>query len=379
MKKVNAKLLIAGISSVALALIIILAITFLRNHRVADETARLAGEARSGPRVRTAKVKRSEPKRVLELTGEALPFATATLYAKITGYLSTIAVDKGDTVKKGAVLATIESPETDRNFDAAVVNAKNLQRIANRYLFLLKRKLVSPQEAQQAFTNAKVAAEQARQLRVLKDYERVAAPFDGQVTARFIDPGTLIQNAATPIVTVARTDRLRVYVYVDQRDAASVHPQLEAAVFLEERPDKRWPATITRTTGALDPRTRMLLTEIDFANKPARIVPGSFVKVSLAVDKPTYLEVPAAALLTRNDKQYAGVITDKSTVDLREIRVVRNTGDAVEVVSGLKEGETVGLDLGARIMPGQTVRPITAQAPASPTENRQPSARQHGR
>ena len=367
--KADKNLLGGGILFLVLTIIIVGAISLVRTRRVMFESQKLSTEAEAGTRIQTSKVKRSTAQRKLTLTGEALPYSTVTLYAKVSGYLAKVSVDKGDLVKRGQPLAQIESPETDQNYNAAVATALNQSRIANRYRILLSKKLVSQQEAEQAFSNARVSKAQMYQMKSLKEYEQITAPFDGTVTARYADPGALIQNAsgaqvgAMPVVTVSQVNFLRVYVYVDQKNASSIRSGIPATISLIENPEIQLPAQVARMAGALDPQTRMLLTEIDLDNQRARIVPGSLVKVSLQIQSPAYLEIPAAALVIRENKQFAGVITNDKTVDFREIKILENDGKFMKVEGELHEGEVVGLDLGNRVRPGAKVRTPASELP----------------
>src|SRR5262249_46655958 len=160
-------------------------------------------------RTTTAQMPTGNPS--VELIGEARPFAAVTLYAKVSGYLKSVSVDMGDRVKAGQVLAVIESPETDRAYSAAKEDFDNKQVKAQRIAKLLDKKFASPDEADQARTEAAVARERLAGLEEQRAYETLRAPFDGRVTARFADPGALVQNAASsqtsalPVVTVAQT------------------------------------------------------------------------------------------------------------------------------------------------------------------------------
>src|SRR5262249_54726336 len=147
-----------------------------------------------------------------------------------------------------------------------------------------------------------------------RGYRIIRAPFDGLVTARFADPGTLIQSAANgqsgavPIVTVSKSDRLRVYVYLDQSSAAFVHAGDLAEIRAPGRPGLTRKAPVARTAGQLAPRTRTMLTEIDVDDADGAIVPGSFVQVTLETRRPPSLEVPAEALVMRNEKPHVAVV-----------------------------------------------------------------------
>ncbi len=320
----------------------------------------------AGPRVQVATVDMSAPEQTLTLLGEARPFETVTLYAKVSGFLKDVRVDKGDSVDQGQLLARIESPETNQQYDAAEADAINKQAIAERYKPLLERKLVSQQEADQAFAEGRVAEANLASIGAIKGYQEMRAPFDGTVTARFADPGTLIQNAATgqsgaqPVFTVSQIERLRIYAYVDQKFAASIHNGLPVHVSLQERPDIQLDTKVTRFSGELDARTRMLLVEIDIDNRKHQFVAGSYVQVSMKVQSPSYLQVPVEALILKDAKNYIPVVTSSSTITYRAVTLANNDGQHVKVLTGLNLGEMVALNLGNSLDEGSRVQPILA-------------------
>ncbi|HVO32862.1 MAG TPA: efflux RND transporter periplasmic adaptor subunit, partial [Elusimicrobiota bacterium] len=285
--------------------------------------------------------------------------------------LENVRVDKGDAVEKGQLLAAIESPETNQDYDAADADARNKRAIAERYKPLLDQKLVSQQEADQAFADANVAEARLKSLGATKGYEEIRAPFAGTVTARYVDPGALVQNAQTsqtsaqPLFTVSQLGRLRVYVYVDQSSAIAIHPGLPVRITLDERPDVQLDGTVTRLSGELDPRTRLLLTEVDIDNRAHRLVAGSFVKVSMKVQEPSYLQVPSEALVLRQNQDFVPVVTSSQTVSYRPVRIADNDGEHVRLLSGVSEGELVALNLGNSIEDGSLVQPIPIPASSS--------------
>jgi membrane fusion protein (multidrug efflux system) len=326
-------------------------------------------EILAGPRVRTAKVQNAPTERLINVIGEAKPFASVTLYAKVSGYLKEVKVDKGDVVKKGQVLGIIESPETDKDYMASLADSNNKQSIAKRMKALLVKSLVSQQEAEQAISDAAVAKARLDSQAVQKNYEILRAPFDGTVTSRYADPGALVQNAtnsqasALPMVTVSQINRLRVYVYLDQRDAPFVEKGSPVEITAQENPNLKLQGTVARVSGELDARTRMLLTEIDLENKTNAIVAGSFVQVKLKLHTPPLLEMPVEAIVLRQDKSFAPVIKKDDTVTFREIKVLDNDGKKIRVLSGLSDGETVALNLGTSVIEGGKVRPLVEENP----------------
>ena len=251
------------------------------------ELQRRAAELAAGPRVRVAKVTRGIGEHDVALIGETRPYQSATLYAKVSGYLKAVLVDKGDVVEEGQILARIESPETDEAYLAAEADARNKRAIWKRMQLLFSKGLISEQEADQAQADAEVAGAKLRAQRTFKEYETLKAPYPGTITARYADPGALVQNAtnsetsALPVVMISQVDRLRVDLFLDQRDAPFVSKDDPVLITLAERPGFRLEGKVARLSRELDPRTKMQLTEVDIPNEKESLVAGSFVQVSL--------------------------------------------------------------------------------------------------
>jgi membrane fusion protein, multidrug efflux system len=358
------------------AILFLIIVLIWKKVSFAREQKRLEREVAAGPRVEVATVEKSAPERLLTLIGEARPYESVTLYAKVSGFLKHVRVDKGDRVTKGTLLATVESPESNEDYEAAVADAENKRAIADRYKPLLERKLVSQQEAEQSFSDAAVAEAKVRSLGAVKGYQEIRAPFDGMVTARFADPGALVQNAANsqtsaqPLFVVSQIEKLRIYVYVDQRDAAAIKRGLPVTIGLDERPEVKIGATVTRFSGELDARTRMLLAEVDVDNKNGQLVAGSFVKVSTKVQTPSYLQVPVEALILKEAKNYVPVISSSQTLHYQPVELADNDGEHVRVLQGLEQGEQVALSLGNSLPEGARVQPIQiAKAPTPQPAN----------
>lgn len=283
-----------GITVIMTVLVLVAAALVLllwtrRTASAAHESAARSTVLDDGSVVRATTVSQSSPIHQLTLLGEARPFATVTVYAKVSGYLQSIRVDVGDHVSAGQVIATIESPETDRALAGAKADYDNKEVTAARVAQLLAKKFVSPQEEDQARTEAAVGKERVAALAEQQRYETLRAPLTGTVTARFADPGALMQNAASsqtsalPVVTIAENERLRVLMYMDQADASSVKKGTRVDITLTEQPGVSIPGVVARVSGELDPKTRKMLTEIDVDNRNGVIVAGSLVQVRVDV------------------------------------------------------------------------------------------------
>jgi len=303
------------------------------------------------------------------------PFASANIFARASGYVAERYVDIGSPVTAGDKLATITAPELDHQIAQAEatlsqVQASLRQTEANRDLAqvtwnrdapLVQQGWVTKQQgdtdrlnlaAQQQAAEAAAATikSQQAQLRVLqqqKTYQQVVAPFDGVVTQRNIDVGSLVQADATTgtfMFTVTQSDVMRIQLYVPQDAAIGVKPGIGAATRVPELPGRTFDATVTRTADALDPTTRTLLTEIDVKNTDGVLSPGIYCTVELKVPRVTLsLIVPASAIVF-NENGLSVLVAENGVVHLHKITETRDLGTEVEVDGGVKPGDQVVLN-----------------------------------
>jgi len=357
-------LYIGGIVVVLAALMLIVGLWKANSDYLRVEGSERLKAMKAGYSVRTVRAKLASTTRSISLIGDARPFTNVVLYAKVGGFLKTINVDKGDRVTEGQVLAVIESPELDRQYDAALADAKDKQADAQRARGLYKTGAMSLQDAERLEAAAQVSQNTAESLKAQKAYEIISAPFTGAVTARFVDPGALIQNATTtqtsaqPIVSVAQIDKLRVYVYPDQSVASLIRDGDIAHVADPAWPDAKVTGSVTRNSRELDPKTRTLLVEIDIDNHENKILAGSSVQATIWVKTPECVQIPVEALLIRDDKNLVGVITPDNKISFRPITIYYSDGKALSLSSGVKEGELVAINVRNRISDGDKVDPI---------------------
>jgi len=327
-----------------------------------------SAEAERGPRVEVAAVEQGPNIRSVTLLGDVRPFAAVTLYAKVGGYLKTIAVDKGDRVQSGQVVAEIESAETDHQYASAVADLENKRRLAERAHALLARQFVSVEAAQTADTTVRMAESTVERLATMKSYEIVRAPFAGTIAARFVDPGALINNAESnqasnqPIVSLVDSSQLRVYSHLEQQDVPFIHVGDAAVVADAANPDRRVEAKVTRMAGELDPSTRTLLVEIDIDNSNGFLFAGSFVNVTLKIPTPSYPRVPASALVMRGADPYVVDVGADDRVRFRPIKIASTDGSVVNIAEGAAVGERVALNLPSTVPEEGRIQPVPAAA-----------------
>jgi RND family efflux transporter MFP subunit len=333
--------------------------------------------------VLTAQPKRGPGADDLILPGNVQAFFEAPIYARTNGYLKVWHTDIGTPVKKGQLLAEIDTPEVDQQLrqaqaDLATAEANyQLARTTNeRWKGLLATQSVSQQDADQRAGDAaaKLAARQSASANVARlqeteSFKRVIAPFDGVVTQRNTDVGALInagQNSGSPLFRVADTHRLRIYVSVPQPYAGSIHRGQSAGLVFADRPGKRYTATVANTANALEATSRTLQVELQIDNTSGELLPGSYGQVyfDVAGDDNT-LRIPVNAVLFRTAGLQVATLDREHRVHLKTITQGRDFGTEVEVLSGVDPGDTLVVNPPDSITDGMQVRIAPPQAPAA--------------
>jgi membrane fusion protein, multidrug efflux system len=335
-----------------------------REHRLAQQRAQLAGAASLGPRVLVSPLTHSPSSREVQIPANIHGYIETSIYAKTAGYLKSIRVDKGDRVRKGDVLAILESPELDKQVADARANYW-LQKVTDdRNQQLVRQQVI----AQQIADNSRATMLQARasfeQLLAMQSYEIITAPFDGMITARFVDPGALIPQAttpstgSTPVLAMATLQPLRVYANVPQDLSAFVRDGDPAILSVTNYPGRKFEGTVTRHPDALTPATRTMLVEVDLPNSDNALYPGMYAMMDLRVAASAGAPLVADdALVFRNGNAYVPVVRD-NRVHLAQVSLGFDNGRAVEITQGLSDDDVVALNLGQGIRDGEPVQPI---------------------
>ncbi len=328
-------------------------------------------------------VARPVPGKVAEevvLPGNVQAFTDAPIYARTSGYLKSWSVDIGGHVKKGQRLAVIASPEVEQQLQqaradlaTARANQKYAETQAARYQELLNENAVSKQDtdnfrAQASSTSNQVAAAEAnvRRLTQLTEFENVDAPFDGVVTARNVDIGTLIDaGAGRELFHMASDDTLRVYVNVPQVYARAAAPGVTAGLTVPEHPGRTFTGKIARTSNAIDPTFRTLLVEVDVDNRKHELFPGAYAQVHFklsSLGRPA-LVIPVPTLMFRSEGLRVAVARG-GQARLVPITIGRDDGKTVEVVSGLQPDDLVIQNPPDSLIDGEAVHVVVADAHA---------------
>lgn len=325
------------------------------------------------------------PDRDVVLPGNTLAYISAPIYARTSGYLKRWYFDIGAHVRQGQLLAEIETPELDAqlrqaraDLAAAQANTRLAAVTAKRADALDRLHWMSDQSRDNADSayKADIAIERSRQAQVarleqLQSFERVYAPFDGIITARNTDVGHLINAGAgapaAELFQMAMISTLRIYVSVPEVDSRAIRIGEAAGVTLSEFPGRTFHGTVARTSNAIDPASRTLLVEVDVDNRDGLLLPGAYTNVHFALPAAAgSVTVPANALLFRSEGLRVAVVRG-GKAELVPIRVGRDYGDRVEVISGVTSADTVIANPSDSLVSGTAVRidKAVAGGPAS--------------
>jgi RND family efflux transporter MFP subunit len=364
----------------AVAVLVAIGIYSGIHSRVAADSAlaNVAAETSVRP-VRVTYPQTGERKQTIDLPGNVQAFYDTPIYARTSGYIKHWYVDIGAHVHAGQLMADIETPELDQQLQQAQADLKTAQANLNiagitstRWQKLLAKNAVSKQETDQAMSDlsarqSAVSASEAnvRRLQQMQNFEKVVAPFDGVVTARNIDIGSLIEAGANSqtkeLFHVGALNQLRVYVAVPEAYANAVGDGATVNLTETDRPGEVFQGKLVRNSSAIDPLSRTLNAEVDVKNPNGHLLPGAYVFVHLQLPgSPRSVTLPSNALLFRAEGLRVGVVKQDRVV-LTPVMIGHDYGDSVEVTSGLTPQDAVILDPPDSLAAGETVKVIEPQ------------------
>jgi RND family efflux transporter MFP subunit len=338
-----------------------------------EELAR-ATEQAATPIVKVVHPSPAAPLQEIVLPGNTQAFTDSPIYARTSGYLNRWYFDIGARVKKGDLLAEIETPEIDQQLQQAQAQLETAQAnydltktTADRWQWLLKTNSVSKQETDQAVAN--MAAQKAvvdsnsanvRRLQQLQSFEKVYAPFDGVITARSTDIGALIDAGSSAqgkeLFHLAAISILRVFVPIPEVYSNAAQTGAAAALTLDEYPGRVFRGALARNSSAIDTASRTLLVEVDIDNPEGLLLPGAYVSVHLKLPAAIRsMTIPANTLLFRREGLRVGVVRDGRAV-LIPVSIGRDYGARVEILSGLRASDAIILDPSDSLENGAAVR-----------------------
>jgi RND family efflux transporter MFP subunit len=337
--------------------------------------------AQAIPTVALANIVRGDAEQRLILPGNIQPYAKATIYARVNGYLKSWNKDIGAHIKAGEVLASIEAPDLDQQLaqaTATLASAKANQEIAaitaDRNSTLVQKQIVSQQTADQTAADAQAkkaimeaSAAYVRQLEAMQSFKEIVAPFDGVVTARNTDIGALINSgsAGQPLFEVSDLHRIRIYVQVPQAFTADLRPGLKATFEMPQYPGQKFDATLVTTSNAMNEMSRSMLVELQADNPDGKLFGGTYCRVDFQIPgDPNMVRLPATALMPVNRGVQVALLGNDNKVVLKSIQLGRDFGDTVEVTAGLAPEDRVIDSPPETLQSGQTVH-VAAEPPST--------------
>ena len=378
-KRPNKQRLVLALAVLAVVVLLVSGIW----SRVSASTALRMETAQAAlPAVAVVSPKQSAPADEIILPGNVQPFITSPIYSRTNGYLKKWYFDIGTHVRKGQLLAIIETPEVDQQLQQARSNLltaqANLELAAitkARYQGLLQSNAVSQQDVDNAVGtyNANEAIVEAgkasvEQYSALVSFEKIYAPFDGVITARNTDIGDLINSGSgtgikTDLFHIAQPGKLRVYVNVPEEYSQGMKVAMTADLSLAEFPGRKFLGTLVRTAEDINLTTRTLLVEIDVENPSGTLLTGSCAEVHLAVPiKPSTFLLPVNALIFRSEGLRVATVKD-GKVMFADVTPGHDFGTQIEIVSGLKPDDQVIVNPPDSVVSGQAVRIVQASLP----------------
>jgi RND family efflux transporter MFP subunit len=373
-------LYIAGLTAAIIAVVIV--VVGITTRKIADAKLQVWTENQAVPVVAVAPPDTRGKTTTFSLPGRLEAYIQAQMYARVTGYVKDWKADIGTPVKSGELLAEIDAPDLDQQIMQAEANLASAQ--ANSILSdmtltrgqsLIKTYAISQQDLDQRAADASnkqglVRAAQANldRLRVLEQYKRIVAPFDGLVTARTTDVGALINAGAgggPPLFVVSDTSRLRVYVNVPQSNVPSIPVGTKAHISVPEYPGKTFPATVEASAQSVDIASGTTRMQLVVDNSRGELMTGDFTNVSFDLAHPEIaINVPASALIFDQSGLHVAIVGGDGRIVLREVTISRDLGNEVEIASGIGADDRVVINPPDGIANGDKVR--IAGAPGEP-------------
>jgi RND family efflux transporter MFP subunit len=362
------------VSAAALAALALVIYSGIHSRVAAESRLKQRTEEAAIPTVAVVFPREGAPTQEIILPGNTQAFSDAPIYARTSGYLKRWYFDIGAHVQKGQLLAEIETPEVDQQLqqaqaelDTAHANLDIAKITAARWQDLVSTGSVSQQETDQAVSNlsavkatAESNAANVRRLQELQSFEKIYAPFDGIITARNTDIGALIDAGASTqpkeLFHIAAIRTLRVYVSIPEVYSRAARSGAPATLTLDEFPGQIFRGTLVRNANSIDIASRTLLVEVDVDNPTGQLLPGAYVFVHLKLPDETHsVTIPSNTLIFRKEGLQVGLVRN-GKADLVPVKISRDYGNSVEIVSGLQPTDAVIVDPSDSLVAGLPVR-----------------------
>src|SRR5437016_4154896 len=338
------------------------------------------------PTVALAQIIPGSSHQTLTLPGNIQPFNKAAIFARVNGYVKSWDHDIGSPVKAGQALATIDAPDLDQQLSQAKATLASVRAnlqiaslTANRNNILLQKQIVAQQLADQTDADAKakeavVDANEAnvRQLEAMQSFKTLAAPFDGVVTARNVEPGMLVNSGGSgqPLFEVSDLHRVRIYVQVPQSFTAGLTVGMKATFEMPQYPGAQFEAALSHISKSINQNSHSMQVELQADNAAGKFFGGSYCNVHFEIPTDANLvRIPSTALVTGNQGIQVATLDSNNKVVLKNVQLGRDLGDSVEVRAGLSPSDRIINNPPETLIAGDTVRVAAATPPTAPASS----------
>ena len=308
----------------------------------------------------------------ISFPGRLEAYSNAPIYSRVNGYMKKWYKDIGSTVKNGDLLGAIESPEVDQQLQQATADlesAKSNEALAKitlqRWQNLLESEAVSKQEFDQKSADYEskkslrlIAESNLAKAKTFAQYKNIPAPFDGIVTERNVDIGSLVSSGSgKSIFNVSNIDKLRLFVNVPQIYINDINPGLDAEIQVPEFPGKTFNAKVVRASGAINESSGATLVEIEMDNPKHQLTTGEYARVSLKLPSDRAIpRVPSSALIVRKNGNYLAIVNEHQKTDFLKVDIGRDFGQEVEIIGNINEKTLIINNPSDALVPGESVK-----------------------
>jgi RND family efflux transporter MFP subunit len=375
----------------AIVVVLVLIVGFIIIHFIkASHEDTLAEDTKESssttPLVDVITVSQSPAALMLKLPGETASWYESIIYARVDGYVGKWMADIGDHVKKGQILATIETPDLDAQLTAskaklnaaeAMVKARQSEADFAKTTYArwkdAPKGVVSEQEREAkkaAFNSAVANLNEAKaqvvldradvdRFTVLAQFKQVTAPYDGRITERRIDIGNLVMAGSsantTPLYRMSKNNPIRVFVDVPQSVASDIKVGSTAEIQASNIANRVFEGKVARTAEAINAQSRTLRVELDVPNADKVLLPGLYVDVNFKIASKGLLQIPAAALMFTSEGPEVATIDKDQRVSFHKVTIARDDGNTLEIGSGISNGDRLALNISSQIADGEKV------------------------
>lgn len=270
----------------------------------------------------------------LKFTGDIAPILQASIFSKVSGNIEKIFVDIGTFVRKGEILAQIDTTEIFQQYQLASATYQNAYLAYRRNKDLSEQNLIAKQDFDNSEAAMKIASANFETAKIRLDYSRITAPFPGYITKRYLDPGAMVNSNNSTLFTLMDLSSVKVMVDILEKDIPLIKPGKKGIITVDAFPGEKFYGTVTRLSGAVDLSTRTMAVEVDVVNRSHLLKPGMFANITIVVgERENAITVPTQAILKDESGHFVFVVSEGKAKRL-SVQPGAEQDGRIEIISG---------------------------------------------